>query len=196
MKLPTIALLIMISTTTFGQILGPKEKAIIYLKNGEKKDGFVKDSKLNVKFKFDKKDEDIQKIRLEEIDSIDYEKQETIYYRPLDNTNGEVLRVRQIYSGKTKLYYHYERAFDNGAYRVFFVQGEEAYLTKIFPVGILGNGSDKAMIAYFADCPKLTQHIQKRTFEKYVNNQPKYKKARTPGRLTEIVKFYDSNCNK
>ena len=112
---------------------------------------------------------------------------------------AELFDYTLIHEGETSLYSRKVLVITGSLYYEtrYFVQGPGKSFTKIFPVGAMGNGSDKAMKKYFKDCPKLVKLISQQAFKKFVGNDPNLKRSeKFRNRLIEMVKYYNSKCSK
>ena len=197
MKKTILLLTIFFSTITFSQ----KDNGKIYLKNGEVKTGFIRLGLIStfglasediVVFKKNKKSKEKIKYTLNDIDKIELEKKGTYFMKK--NEKGNILITQLIYEGSPlSLYLYLEEGFNGEKSPSYYFQKGNENLQLIYRG--LGNSSNKKMTKYFSDCPKLTEYIKSRTFEKYVEKSPVFKgKNKLISKLTEIVKFYNKNC--
>ena len=106
-----------------------------------------------------------------------------------------------VYEGTTNLYVSPYTGFTttpNGSFTdtEYHVQTKGREMVKIFPVGLLGNGTNKAIKKYFNDCPRLGKLIDQEAFTRSVGNDPDLSRTeKFRKRLIEIVKYYDSKCS-
>ncbi len=96
-----------------------------------------------------------------------------------------------VIEGKVSLYRDMLHV-DNGVQLVYYVDKKNEKLTKIFPVGFMGNGSDKAISEYFNDCPAILELLEREAFRKFVKMK---KGLKSQYRLEEIVKYYNQKCD-
>lgn len=194
-------------------VYSQKTESIIHFKDGTEKVGYIKygpkpfasniTTTDKVKFRTSKESKEITEFEYSEISKIDIIKDgdiiRTSYFINPDKNPHVVLEVSLVYKANVNLYEHITTGY-NGyrSYSIveYYAQRDKNNAVKIFPVGLLGNGSDKAMIDFFSDCEKLIEYIKKRTFEKYVKNHPDYEdKPKLRSRFLEIVKYYNSKCS-
>ena len=72
------------------------------------------------------------------------------------NKKGDILITNLIYEGSSlSLYFYMESNFNGGKSPSYYFQKGNENLKLINRR--LGNSSDKKMIKYFSDCPKLTK---------------------------------------
>lgn len=207
MKVKFLILTFFVATFAFSQ----KTEGVIYFKDGTKKVGYVKVGpkfsetnigiKDKVKFRIDKKSKEISEFEYSNILKIDFIKKSkvirTSYFKVPLNNPEVILEVSLEFEAEVNLYYHFSKAVGSNGYSSddYYVQRGEDNIVKIFPVGIFGSGSEKAMMNYFGDCLKLVEHIKNETFKKYVENHPDFKeKSKVYSRMIEIVKYYNINC--
>lgn len=195
-----------------------KTESIIYFKDGTEKIGYIKygphpfasniTTTDKVKYRTSKESKEITEFEYSEISKIniieDGDIIRTSYFKNPDKNPHVVLEVTLVYEADVNLYEHIATgSISNGSngyrsYPIFeyYAQRGKNNIVKIFPVGLLGNGSDKAMIEFFSDCSKLIGYIKNRTFEKYVKNHPDYEdEPKLRSRFLEIVKYYNSKCS-
>lgn len=181
------------------------DKKTVYLKNGEIKTGYITFKENGIKFKVDRKSKEKINYSPDEIVKIEIEKENgliktQIYKKIATSQFGEEKLVTIEIIGKVNLYtyinYYTNVSVNGGVSRgaetQYFVERGDSGMTKIYPVGILGNGSDKAIKKYFYGCPSLLQLKKKKAFRKLVGNR---KGNKVYNRMVEIVKYYNSKCN-
>ncbi len=174
-----------------------KLNGTIYFKDGTIKNGLIKiTNNEKIKFKTNKDSEDITTYSSIEVDKVEIEfeknRKEIRVYKDIENLfqYGEKL-LTLLVEGKVNLYIDMLHV-DNGVQLVYYVDKKKEKLTKIYPVGFLGNGSDKAISEYFNDCPALIELLEREAFRKFVRMK---KGLKSQYRLEEIVKYYNRECD-
>jgi len=202
MKAKILIFTLFIISISFSQ----RTESIVYLKDGTKKVGYINQLGDNVstidkvKFRTNKKSKKIIEIDITKISKIDFTKdgniQETDYFKTLEKDPNTILKVTLEYEGYISLFQRIVYGFQGNISHIeHYFQKNEKGLVKISPVGFLANGTEKAIIKYFNDCPKLAQYIKNETFKKYVKSRKEFeKKPKFRQRLIEILKYYNSKC--
>jgi len=207
MKSKILLFIFFITTITYAQ----KIEGTIHFNDGTQKSGYIKygpkaiakniKTTDNVKFFKTKNSNKKVEFKYSNISKIDLTKNgdliTTIYFKVYEKDPNIIFDVTLEHEGHVSLYKNTH--FDNYGYIIetYFVQKDDQNIVKIFPVGVLGNGSDKAMKNYFIDCPKLLELIDRRAFRMYFANKPSLEKSeKFKNRLIEIVKYYNTKCAK
>jgi hypothetical protein len=193
MKKHLYILTILISSTLYAQ----KTNGTIYFKDGTNKKGYIKITQNDkIKFKKNKNSEDIIKYSSIEIEKVEIEHEKygkkILFYKkvesPFQNSNK---LLPKLIDGKVNLYLDIVFNGQNGVSHDYYADKEKGTLTKIWPVGLFANGSEKVISEYFKDCPELLKLLKREAFRKFV----KMKKGnKTQFRLEEIVKYYNNKC--
>lgn len=195
-------------------IHGQWHNGVIYFEDGSTKSGLLSLGDEEVVLRKSKKSKEKTKFITSIIDRVDFvEKDEVLvtflFMSAKSRASTKTLMVNLEFEGEVSLYRHYNyesgvnvsdgnrgnQYVGGGEVIEYYVGRDSENLTKIFPVGVLGNGSEKAIKDYFYKCPKLIELIEREAFERLVGNDPKIKKSQKfKQRLIEIVKYYNSNC--
>ena len=209
MKERIIILICFTSSMVFSQ----KTEGTIHFKDGTEKIGYVKygpkpllsDISImdKVKFRTSKESNEISEFEYTDIAKIDLMKDgeilSTSYFKTLKKNPNIILEVTLVHKGNVSLFTHIAHvntpnSYGGGSIREYYVQRDEENIVKIFPGKVMGISSEKLMMRFFSDCPKLVELIDREAFKRFVANSPGLAKNKNANRLIEIVKYYNSKC--
>jgi len=174
-----------------------KQNGTIFFKDGTTKNGLLKiTNNHKIKFKINENSEDVLTYSSLEVEKIEIEfkknRKEVKVYKDTESlfqSSDKLLTLLE--EGKVNLYMDMLHV-DNGVQLIYYVDKKKEKLTKIYPVGFMGNGSDKAIEEYFQDCPTLLELLKREAFRKFVKMK---KGLKSQYRLEEIVKYYNQKCD-
>lgn len=198
-------LLILFFTPLFltAQKTAHKFDGVIYYKDGSTKSGFISLIDDKIVFRPTRKSKEKTKIDATKIDKIKFgdknDTNATFFFKQLANKNSDkTIPVTRLLEGNVSLYLYYSSGINanNGGYETlrYYVAKKDEQLSLILPTGI-AKTSDRAIKEYFDDCPKIGEYIDKKAFQKIVDNNAKLRRSeKVPRRLKDIVNYYNSNC--
>jgi len=200
MKNSFLLFFLVVTTNVFSQNLN----GVIYFNEGSTKSGFVSLGDDEVVLRPTKKSKEKTKFKSESVDKVELMDEgvvsTTFFFKQTKKGKSlKTLVVTRLWEGEVSLYLHYSSGMNSNhvGYETlrYYVARDEETLSKIFPTGI-DKTSERTIKEYFHDCPRLGELIDKKAFQRVVDNNHKLKRnEKVPERLKEIVKYYNSNCS-